>query len=73
MVTIYTIKTQLMNCSICDEEIKGQAVKGKDGFLQVPHEEGNDAHPVSRGKCCDECNHRVVMPARLLNSLLRQE
>lgn len=39
-----------MRCSICGQEI------GKYG---------NNAHPVSFGKCCDRCNYRLVIPARI--------
>lgn len=37
-------------CSICGKEI--------EGF-------GNNAEPINHGKCCDECNATVVIPARL--------
>ena len=26
---------------------------------------GNNAQPVKDGKCCDECNWNVVIPARI--------
>jgi hypothetical protein len=26
---------------------------------------GNNAHPVNDGKCCDECDWLVVIPARI--------
>ena len=34
----------------------------------------NDAWPISDGKCCDECNATVVVPARieLEKSAMRQ-
>lgn len=28
-------------------------------------EHGNNAAPASEGKCCDECNANVVLPARI--------
>ena len=34
-----------MKCVICGKEIKGF---------------GNNAEPLAHGKCCDECNERVV-------------
>lgn len=37
-------------CCICGKEI--------NGF-------GNNAYPVRNGDCCDECNAKVVVPARL--------
>ncbi len=27
--------------------------------------EGNNAEPVNSGRCCDDCNSSVVIPARL--------
>ena len=27
---------------------------------------GNDAYPVYDGKCCNDCNRLVVIPARLI-------
>lgn len=38
-------------CSICKREIKGQY--------------SNNARPVTDGRCCDECNAKVVIPARM--------
>ena len=26
---------------------------------------GNNAYPVNRGRCCDECNANIVVPARI--------
>lgn len=37
-------------CSICG--------KSYVGF-------GNNAYPVNNGRCCDDCNGMVVIPARL--------
>ena len=37
-------------CTICGAEF--------EGF-------GNNAAPVSNGRCCDECNKEVVIPARI--------
>jgi len=37
-------------CSICQRLFKGW---------------GNNAQPVNNGRCCDECNAKVVIPARL--------
>jgi hypothetical protein len=38
-------------CSICDEPFT---------------EYGNNAEPVNSGRCCDDCNWEVVLPARLV-------
>jgi hypothetical protein len=40
-------------CSLCGEEIAGH---------------GNNAEPVSAGRCCDSCNLSAVIPARLANA-----
>lgn len=40
----------LEKCCICGKPIEGY---------------GNNAEPVKKGKCCDECNISVVIPARL--------
>ena len=37
-------------CVICQREFEGY---------------GNNAEPVAAGRCCDECNMSVVIPARL--------
>jgi len=29
---------------------------------------GNNALPVKKGRCCDECNVTKVIPARMLNA-----
>ena len=44
-----------MICSICNEEIQAKG----DWVL------GNNAEPINEGRCCDDCNWRVVIPARL--------
>lgn len=45
-----------MKCCICDGEIE----KREDGWNM-----GNNAEPVSEGRCCDVCNYTVVIPARM--------
>ena len=39
-----------MNCSICKEKIKGY---------------GHNAEPVNNGRCCDDCNVKVVIKKRI--------
>ena len=34
---------------------------------------GNNAQPVCKGKCCDDCNSTKVIPARLQSFLDKQE
>lgn len=45
-----------MKCSICQNEIP---------VKQGGWSSGNNAQPVNDGRCCDECNAEVVIPARL--------
>ena len=54
-----------MQCSICKEEIKGMVVTDSKGNQSVPYQGGNNAQPVNDGRCCDDCNLKVVIPARL--------
>ena len=44
-------------CVICDKEYEGY---------------GNNAEPVAKGQCCDECNTKVVIPARLKNFMKKR-
>ncbi len=37
-------------CSICGKKYKGY---------------GNNARPVNDGRCCDDCNFKVVIPKRI--------
>jgi hypothetical protein len=46
-----------MLCSICGREI----IKTEYGWDQ-----GNNAEPVNSGRCCDDCDSNVVIPARLM-------
>lgn len=41
-----------MNCCICNKPIKGH---------------GNNAEPVKKGICCDKCNNKFVILARMLD------
>jgi hypothetical protein len=45
-----------MKCCLCEGEIK--VVNGWGT--------GNNAEPLSSGRCCDDCNQNLVIPARLL-------
>jgi hypothetical protein len=38
------------NCNVCKENYIGF---------------GNNAAPVTHGRCCDKCNFSIVIPARL--------
>ena len=46
-----------MKCSICGKEINGK---------------GNNPAPLQRGKCCDECNIKKVMPIRMFLNGMNQ-
>ena len=45
-------------CSICQKEAEGY---------------GNNPQPVNSGKCCDDCNRSVVIPARMNQIQKRRE
>jgi hypothetical protein len=45
-------------CAICHEEYEGH---------------GNNAEPAARGRCCDQCNARAVIPARLRAMMEKRE
>ena len=46
-----------MDCVLCDNYIKTDPESGWD--------DGHNAEPLKKGRCCDDCNWRVVIPARL--------
>jgi|EP01047_Picozoa_sp_COSAG01_P003604 hypothetical protein len=39
-----------MECTICKKEILGY---------------DHNAQPVAKGRCCERCNHNVVIPTRI--------
>ena len=41
-----------MKCALCEKEIVPHPVSGWS--------EGNNAHPLDEGRCCDNCNDMVV-------------
>lgn len=47
-----------MKCSICKKTIPVDPISG--------WAEGNNAQPVNDGRCCNECNADVVIPARIV-------
>lgn len=51
-----------MKCCICKEEIEKQYTeKG-----EVLWDKGNNASPIEEGgRCCSDCNAKVVVPARM--------
>ena len=44
-------------CSICGKEFQGY---------------GNNAQPVDDGRCCNDCNSRVVIPFRMYSGRLQE-
>lgn len=50
-----------MNCCICDRPIPARG----------DWTTGNNAEPVADGRCCDDCNAKVVVPTRLLDMVKR--
>lgn len=46
----------MKKCVICKKPIEGY---------------GNNAEPVRPGRCCDECNWKVVLPLRLAEMVAR--
>lgn len=52
-----------MKCCLCSREIEVKA-GGWDS--------GNNAEPVANGRCCDECNDSLVIPARLFEASARR-
>lgn len=45
------IRTQIIECCICDTEISKW--------------ESNNAEPIQKGECCDDCNYQYVVPERM--------
>ena len=43
------VEVEASTCSICGMEYTGM---------------GNNAEPINRGRCCDDCNDRFVIKAR---------
>ena len=50
-----------MKYILCKREIE----KICDAEGNVLWEKGNNAEPVEDGRCCDDCNDKVVIPARI--------
>jgi len=45
-------------CCLCKKEFEGY---------------GNNAEPIKIGKCCDDCNIKIVLPTRLITHLVEKE
>ena len=57
-----------MKCCICKAEIEKQYTK--DGVMYW--DQGNNAQPIDDGRCCNECNAHIVIPARMAEIKLAQ-
>lgn len=51
------IKMDKYRCCICNK---------------VLYDLGNNAEPIRKGRCCDECNRVYVIPARLKDVEMRE-
>lgn len=56
--------TKPLMCSICGEKIAPHPLSGFAG--------GNNAQPINDGRCCDDCDATVVIPARIEMILRRR-
>jgi len=52
-------------CSICRDPIGMDANGIWDG--------GHNAQPVNDGRCCEDCNNNVVIPARMKEFFRKEE
>lgn len=43
-------KNNFQICCVCGKKFNGY---------------GNNAYPICKGICCDDCNYKVVIPSRL--------
>lgn len=57
------VKVKPLICSICDEPIR----PNWHGWAG-----GNNAEPLNSGRCCDDCNAMVVIPARIQRLRLKE-
>ena len=55
-------KIEDCKCSICEGYI--EPLRHPETG-EVVWEGGNNAEPINDGRCCDECNATVVIPARI--------
>lgn len=54
-----------LKCCICKKEIEPLLHKGKVVWTQ-----GNNANPVKRGRCCDWCDNKIVLPRRIIDMVM---
>lgn len=51
-------RENIPKCSICKKNYEGY---------------GNNAMPVNKGRCCNECNISIVVPTRIANYRVEKE
>ena len=49
---------KVKKCCFCKKEIKGY---------------GNNAEPLKKGYCCDECNIKLVIPTRFKATITKEQ
>ena len=52
-----------MKCSICGKDIIPMLHPATG---EVVWDQGNNAEPITDGRCCDHCNWNVVIPVRMV-------
>ena len=57
-----------MKCCICKGEIEKQYTEEGEMYW----DQGNNAQPIDDGRCCNECNAHIVIPARMAEIKLAQ-
>tara|TARA_Y100000034_G_scaffold34856_1_gene42787 strand:- start:859 stop:1041 length:183 start_codon:yes stop_codon:yes gene_type:complete len=60
-MTINKIKLEQTTCKICGRIIK--ILNGRKGL--------NNTQPLLEGYCCDDCNNKYVIPARIKSLSIR--
>ena len=54
------------DCCICGKKIDA-LVSSKTG--EEVWTKGHNAKPVKDGRCCSDCNNKIVLPLRIMNSI----
>lgn len=55
-----------MICVICHKDIEPD--RTDDG--EIYWDQGNSAEPIDKGRCCNNCNRNIVLPARLTDVIM---
>jgi hypothetical protein len=53
---------KIHKCSLCEGDIEQKQILETG---EVYWSSGNNAAPLSEGRCCDTCNREKVIPARM--------